>query len=55
MMLASPKLRVIHVTTHIGLIDAVNKIEPGLVSRTIERGWDALRAARDVAGTSPLR
>jgi 4-hydroxythreonine-4-phosphate dehydrogenase len=43
MMLTSPKLRVIHVTTHIGLVDAVNKIEPGLVQRTIERGWDALR------------
>ena len=45
MMLSSPKLRVIHVTTHIGLIDAINRIEPGLVQRTIERGWDALRRA----------
>jgi 4-hydroxythreonine-4-phosphate dehydrogenase len=31
MMLVSPKLRVIHVTTHIGLLDAIEKIEPGLV------------------------
>ncbi|KAA0697786.1 4-hydroxythreonine-4-phosphate dehydrogenase PdxA [Neorhizobium sp. P12A] len=42
MMLASPKLRVVHVTTHIGLIDAIAKIEPGLVLRTIERGRAAL-------------
>ncbi|MCQ4160607.1 4-hydroxythreonine-4-phosphate dehydrogenase PdxA [Roseomonas sp. GC11] len=38
MMLVAPKLRVIHVTTHIGLMDAVRKIEPGLVYRVIERG-----------------
>ena len=42
MMLATPKIRVIHVTTHIGLIDAIAKIEPGLVGRTIRRGNDAL-------------
>ncbi|AYG63674.1 4-hydroxythreonine-4-phosphate dehydrogenase PdxA [Rhizobium jaguaris] len=42
MMLASPKLRVVHVTTHVGLIDAIAKIEPGLVFRTIERGRAAL-------------
>jgi 4-hydroxythreonine-4-phosphate dehydrogenase len=42
MMLSTPKMRVIHVTTHIGLIDAVEKIEPGLVERTIRRGNDAL-------------
>jgi 4-phospho-D-threonate 3-dehydrogenase / 4-phospho-D-erythronate 3-dehydrogenase len=42
MMLATPKMRVIHVTTHIGLIDAIAKIEPGLVGRTIRRGYDAL-------------
>lgn len=38
MMLVAPQLRVIHVTTHIGIIDAIRKIEPGLVQRTIERG-----------------
>jgi 4-hydroxythreonine-4-phosphate dehydrogenase len=43
MMLAAPKLRVIHVTTHIGLVDAVERIEPGLVSRTIRRGDATLR------------
>ncbi|WP_309131307.1 4-hydroxythreonine-4-phosphate dehydrogenase PdxA [Brevibacterium sp.] len=42
MMLSSPKLRVIHVTTHIGLIDAIAKIEPGLVERTVRRGHEAL-------------
>jgi 4-hydroxythreonine-4-phosphate dehydrogenase len=42
MMLVSPKLRVIHVTTHIGLIDAINRIEPGLVERVIERAHTTL-------------
>jgi 4-hydroxythreonine-4-phosphate dehydrogenase len=42
MMLVSPKLRVIHVTTHIGLMDAIRKIEPGLVERTIARGHETL-------------
>jgi len=42
MMLSTPKMRVIHVTTHIGLIDAIAKIEPGLVERTIARGHAAL-------------
>ncbi|HEY2698571.1 MAG TPA: 4-hydroxythreonine-4-phosphate dehydrogenase PdxA [Pseudonocardiaceae bacterium] len=38
MLLASEKLKVIHVTTHIGLRDAIDRIEPGIVERTIERG-----------------
>lgn len=42
MMLTAPHLRVIHVTTHMGLIDAVAAIEPGLVERTIRRGHRAL-------------
>lgn len=42
MMLTAPKLRVIHVTTHIGLLDAVERINPGLVERTIARGHDTL-------------
>jgi 4-hydroxythreonine-4-phosphate dehydrogenase len=45
MMLAAPGLRVVHVTTHIGLIDAIDRIEPGLVERTIERGHAALVSA----------
>lgn len=43
MLLMAPKLRVIHVTTHIGLLDAVEKIEPGLVERTIARGHTLLQ------------
>lgn len=42
MMLTAPGLRVIHVTTHIGLMDAIRKIEPGLVERTIARGHQVL-------------
>jgi 4-hydroxythreonine-4-phosphate dehydrogenase len=42
MMLSTPKVKVIHVTTHIGLIDAVAKIEPGLVERTVRRGHEAM-------------
>jgi len=45
MMLSTPKLKVIHVTTHIGLIDAIAKIEPGLVERTIGRAHDVLTRA----------
>jgi 4-hydroxythreonine-4-phosphate dehydrogenase len=45
MMLSTPKMRVLHVTTHIGLIDAIAKIEPGLVERTIERGYLAVQKA----------
>lgn len=42
MMLVAPKLRVIHVTTHIGLLDAVARIDAGLVERTIARAHDTL-------------
>jgi 4-hydroxythreonine-4-phosphate dehydrogenase len=42
MMLSAPSLRVIHCTTHVGLIDAVARIEPGLVERTIRRAHDTL-------------
>ena len=45
MMLSTPKVKVIHVTTHIGLIDAINKIEPGLVERTVRRGHSAMQHA----------
>ncbi|WP_255945754.1 4-hydroxythreonine-4-phosphate dehydrogenase PdxA [Streptomyces odontomachi] len=45
MLLSAPQLRVIHVTTHIGLVDAVAKIEPGLVERTIRRGHATLAAS----------
>jgi 4-hydroxythreonine-4-phosphate dehydrogenase len=42
MMLSAPKLRVIHVTTHIGLVDAVERIDDGLVERTVRRGHATL-------------
>jgi 4-phospho-D-threonate 3-dehydrogenase / 4-phospho-D-erythronate 3-dehydrogenase len=42
MLLNAPTLRVIHVTTHIGLLDAVARINPGLVERTIRRGHATL-------------
>jgi 4-hydroxythreonine-4-phosphate dehydrogenase len=59
MMLSAPRLRVIHCTTHIGLLDAVARIEPALVERTIRRahstlvksGIDAPRIA--VCGINP--
>jgi 4-phospho-D-threonate 3-dehydrogenase / 4-phospho-D-erythronate 3-dehydrogenase len=42
MMLSTPRVKVIHVTTHLGLIDAIARIEPGLVERTVRRGHEAL-------------
>jgi 4-phospho-D-threonate 3-dehydrogenase / 4-phospho-D-erythronate 3-dehydrogenase len=45
MMLSTPKLKVIHVTSHIGLLDAIDKIEPGLVERTIARAQQTLNRA----------
>ncbi|MET4639628.1 4-hydroxythreonine-4-phosphate dehydrogenase PdxA [Mycetocola sp. 2940] len=50
MMLLTPRVRVIHVTTHIGLVDAISRIEPGLVERTIRRG---LKAMQDAGVESP--
>lgn len=45
MMLVAPKLRVIHVTTHMGLIDAIERIDAGLVERTIARAHATLARA----------
>ncbi|WP_337063087.1 4-hydroxythreonine-4-phosphate dehydrogenase PdxA [Kineococcus sp. G2] len=42
MMLSTPRVKVIHVTTHLGLIDAIARIEPGLVERTVRRGHAAM-------------
>ncbi|MEO6124220.1 MAG: 4-hydroxythreonine-4-phosphate dehydrogenase PdxA [Ilumatobacteraceae bacterium] len=42
MMLEAPGLRVVHVTTHIGIIDAIAKIDPGLIERTIRRAHETL-------------
>lgn len=49
MMLSTPRIKVVHVTTHLGLIDAIEKIEPGLVERTIRRGHEALVRAGNPA------
>jgi 4-hydroxythreonine-4-phosphate dehydrogenase len=43
--LLSPKLRVIHVTAHMGLLDAIAKIDAALVERTIVRGRELLTRA----------
>jgi 4-hydroxythreonine-4-phosphate dehydrogenase len=45
MLLSTPKVKVIHVTTHIGLVHAIEKIEPGLVERTVRRGIAAMQGA----------
>ncbi|WP_019119989.1 4-hydroxythreonine-4-phosphate dehydrogenase PdxA [Brevibacillus massiliensis] len=45
MMLSAPKLKVIHVTTHIGLIDAVKKINPDRVYKVIKLAHETLQKA----------
>jgi 4-hydroxythreonine-4-phosphate dehydrogenase len=40
--LLAPRLRVIHVTAHMGLLDAIARIDAGLVERTIARGRELL-------------
>jgi 4-hydroxythreonine-4-phosphate dehydrogenase len=45
LMLMAPGLRVIHVTTHMGLLDAVERIDAGLVERTIARGRELVARA----------
>ena len=56
-MLFGPRLKVIHVTAHIGLIDAIERITPELVERTIERGRNMLRGEDEprigVCGINP--
>ncbi|MGD7045726.1 4-hydroxythreonine-4-phosphate dehydrogenase PdxA [Jeotgalibacillus proteolyticus] len=42
MMLSSPKLKVIHVTTHMGLIDAIQSIQPQRVLKVIELAHETL-------------
>jgi 4-phospho-D-threonate 3-dehydrogenase / 4-phospho-D-erythronate 3-dehydrogenase len=42
MMLVAPKLRVIHVTTHMGLLDAIDRIDAPLVGRVIARAHETL-------------
>jgi 4-phospho-D-threonate 3-dehydrogenase / 4-phospho-D-erythronate 3-dehydrogenase len=42
MMLVAPRLRVIHVTTHMGLLDAIERIDAPLVERVITRAHETL-------------
>jgi len=43
--LFSPKLRIIHVTAHMGLIDAIERIDAPLIERTIARGRALMQRA----------
>lgn len=45
MMLSAPKLKVIHVTTHVGIIDAVKMINPDRVYKVIELAHETLKKA----------
>ncbi|MEW9677438.1 4-hydroxythreonine-4-phosphate dehydrogenase PdxA [Lentibacillus sp. L22] len=47
MMLSSPKLKVIHVTTHIGLLDAIHSIKP-------ERVYNVIRLAHETLSKSGI-
>jgi 4-phospho-D-threonate 3-dehydrogenase / 4-phospho-D-erythronate 3-dehydrogenase len=42
MMLTAPSLRVIHVTTHIGLVDAIKRVTPERVHTVIRLGHETL-------------
>ncbi|WHY72141.1 4-hydroxythreonine-4-phosphate dehydrogenase PdxA [Fictibacillus enclensis] len=43
MMLSAPNLKVIHVTTHVGILDAVKMINPERVYRVIKLAHDTLK------------
>lgn len=45
MMLSAPKLKVIHVTTHVGLLDAVKMINPERVYKVIRMAHETLQKA----------
>lgn len=45
MMLSAPNLKVIHVTTHVGLLDAVKMINPDRVYKVIRLAHDTLQKA----------
>jgi 4-hydroxythreonine-4-phosphate dehydrogenase len=45
MMLSTPKLKVIHVTTHVGIIDAVNMINVDRIYKVIQLANDTLKKA----------
>ncbi|WP_010677380.1 4-hydroxythreonine-4-phosphate dehydrogenase PdxA [Bacillus timonensis] len=43
MLLSAPNLKVIHVTTHVGIIDAIRMINPDRVYRVIKLAYEALQ------------
>ena len=45
MMLTAPNLRVIHLTTHLGLIDAINKITPERTHTVVKLAHNTLKSA----------
>ncbi|ABB14953.1 4-hydroxythreonine-4-phosphate dehydrogenase PdxA [Carboxydothermus hydrogenoformans] len=45
MILSAPKLKVIHVTTHVGLKDAIDMINPNRVYKVIKLAHDTLKKA----------
>ncbi|SHS25962.1 4-hydroxythreonine-4-phosphate dehydrogenase 2 [Mycobacteroides abscessus subsp. abscessus] len=45
MMLSAPNLKVIHLTTHVGLIEAVNRINPERTYKVIKLAHDTLKRA----------
>ena len=45
MMLATPKMKVIHLTTHVGLIEAIRRINPERTYQVIKLAHDTLTAA----------
>jgi 4-phospho-D-threonate 3-dehydrogenase / 4-phospho-D-erythronate 3-dehydrogenase len=57
LMLVGPKLKIIHVTAHVGLAEAIRKIDVALVERTIARGREILLSAGEprigVCGINP--
>src|SRR3954447_20551686 len=58
MLLSSERLQVLHVTTHVGLLDAVALIDADRVYRTIRRGFELVlgrdqRARIGVCGINP--
>ncbi|MCJ8141153.1 4-hydroxythreonine-4-phosphate dehydrogenase PdxA [Falsirhodobacter halotolerans] len=45
MMLATPKMKVIHLTTHVGLIEAIRRITPDRTYQVVKLAHDTLSAA----------
>jgi 4-hydroxythreonine-4-phosphate dehydrogenase len=44
MLLVGPQLRVVHVSTHVGLAEAIRRLTPERIEQTIELAWQSCRA-----------